>query len=298
MWTEIYPQDADIAKRGGVQQQQFERGAIHVVIPCWKGDQDQAIRLLEWLGELGMVQAPFWLACSADCQVERMLELARKAFSIVNWIQDGERMISNWHEAGDHAKSAAGPNSLFRQIAWHFAIPQPKGPFFYMEPDSYPCTKIWYNLLQREYEICGKPFMGYQVNPVNHPGVPIHLSGVAVYPPTMPSIAPDAVYLAEVAFDIAGAQQILPNAHFTNLIYHRYRAPAFTSEEDFNARVPEGLAIYHADKTGSIIPFLRKRLGMVANVPAPQPTGVVQEVGSIPASRVWEFRNGELQIAA
>lgn len=263
MWTEIYPQDVDIAKRGGVQQQQFERGAIHVVIPCWKGDQDQAIRLLEWIAELGMVQAPFWLACSADCQVDRMLGIARRAFSIVNHIPDGERMISNWHEHGDHPKSAAGPNSLFRQVAWNFAIPQPKGPWLFLEPDAYPCRKDWYELISREYAICGKPFMGYEVNPVNHPGVPRHLSGVAVYSPNTPNIAPDAVYLAEVAFDIAGAPQILGNAHFTNLIYHRYRAAAFTSEEDFNSRVDANLALYHADKSGSIIPFLRKRLGMV-----------------------------------
>ena len=287
MWTEIYPQDVDLKKQGNFGQPiQTSRGPIHVVIPTWKGDQHQAIRLLEWIGEMGMIQAPFWLACADDCQVHRMLDLARKAFSIVNYIRDGEGMVSNWHEAGDHPKSAAGPNSLFRQVAWNFALPSPKGPWLFLEPDAIPCRRDWYDLICREYEICGKPFMGYQVTPVNHPGVPIHLSGVAVYPPNTPGMAPKAVDPSEVAFDIAGVENIIPNAHFTNLIYHKYRAPGFALEEDFNARVEPGVAIWHACKDGSIIPFLKKRLGMIVAtppivvneaplVPIPVPEGMV-----------------------
>lgn len=219
---------------------------------------------------MGLVQAPFFLLCSKECRVARLMELAQKAFSCVTFIPDGENLQSNWHEKGDHPKSAAGPNSLFRQAAWHFSLKQ-LGPWFFLEPDAVPCRRDWYEMLTREYQIGGKPFMGYRVTPQNHPGVPDHLSGVAVYPENTPNFR-NLVFPSDVAFDIAGVEHTMaPNAaHYTQVIYHKYRADGFTSEEDFNARVPAHVAVWHACKDGSIYPFLSARHGLshsVAGVP-------------------------------
>lgn len=242
---------------------------INIVLPCWKGDQHQAEWLLEWIGQMGMVSAPFWLLCDNECRVNNLLQLANKAFTQVKWMEDKERLKSNWHEAGDHPKSAAGPNSLFRQAAWTFELGK-MGPWMFLEPDAIPCRKDWYEIISREYQMGGKPIMGFLVTPQNHPGVPQHLSGVAVYPENMAAQCPGAVRPADVAFDIAGVEQILPRASKTQVIYHKYRAPGFTSMEDFNARVPEHIAVWHACKDGSIYPFLSARHGLshsVAGVP-------------------------------
>lgn len=248
---------------------------LNVVIPCHKGDQDQAIRLLSWIGEMGMVQAPFTLLCDNQCNVQLLLDLARKAFSKVEWLEDRERIESNWGEIGDHAKSAAGPNSLFRQAAWHFMLKK-SGPWFWCEPDAVWCRRDTYQMIEREYALGAKPFMGYKVTPQNHPGVPNHMSGVAVYHEQTPMLAPLASNAGEVAFDIAGVEETCRDdrTHFTPILFHRYRAPGFTSEQDFNDRVPQHLAVYHANKDGSIYDFLRKRLGITSALPDP----IVREV--------------------
>jgi hypothetical protein len=292
-WSTMYPNDVDDRKlrRGPYAPPEPKPyKPINVVMPTWKGDQDQAIRLLKWIGELGFVQAPFFLACSDECEVEKMLDLARKSFSVVTWIRDGEKMVSNWNEVGDHPKSAAGPNSLFRQIAWHFGL-QKLGPWFFLEPDCGICRRDWYDVLNREYQICGKPFMGFHVQPKNHPGVPDHMSGVAVYPEDMISRSQKAIEPSETAFDIAGREDMLPNAHFTSLIKHHYRAPGFHTQEDFDSRVDSQIAIYHANKDGTIFPFLRKRLGL-EGIPAAESIVVEKKAGDVLTVNYSTLGNG------
>lgn len=283
-WTSIHPQDK---KAEPVNEEK----PLNVVLPCWKGDEHQAIWVLDWIAEMGMVQAPFYLLCSKECDVRALSESARKAFSMPQWLEDCERLNSNWHEKGDHPKSAAGPNSLFRQAAWFFYLPKQKGPWLFLEPDAIPCTPDWYERIKVDYKLGKKPFMGHKVTPVNHPGVPPHMSGVGVYSDITPMLNPKAISPSEVAFDIAGCDEFLRQAHFSPLIYHKYRPEGFTTQEDFDARVPKHVAIWHACKDGSIYPFLRNRLGLqtstVTPVAAPvAPAMVVQrnEAPAIPAA--------------
>lgn len=261
-WTSVHPQDSRKRKNMGQMAEEGNiKKPINVVLATWTGDQHQAKWLLKWIAEMGMVQAPFHLACSKECDYQELLTLANSAFSVVHFMEDRENMKSNWHEPGDHPKSASGPNSLFRQVAWHFYLSK-LGPWLFLEPDAIPCVRDWYQRIATDYELGRKPFMGFGVNPFNHPGVPPHLSGVAVYPQDTPQLAPKAVNPGSVAFDIAGVDQILPQAHHTQVIYHRYRAPGFTDQADFDTRVPNHLALYHACKDGSIYNFLKRRLGI------------------------------------
>lgn len=237
---------------------------IHVLLPCCKGDENQAIALLEWIAELGPVSAKFFLLCSDDCQHQRMLEIANKSFASTKWLRDAENLKSDWREIGNHIKSAAGPNSLFRQAAWYFNMLE-RGPWLFLEPDAIPCHPDWLKDLSEEYAQCGKPFMGFKVTRETHPGdVGEHMSGVAVYHPDTPGIACNGVLAGDTAFDIAGAIEFVDNMHVTQRIYHRYRPPTFSTHEDFDQRVAKHLAIYHACKDGSIFKFLRKRLGMAS----------------------------------
>lgn len=283
-WTSIHPQD-----KKPVAPPEEKR--LNIVMPCWKGDQDQAIAVLNWIGDMGMVQAPFYLLCDAECDTTALSAAARKAFSMPQYLEDRERVKSNWHEKGDHPKSAAGPNSLFRQAAWFFYLPVGKGPWLFLEPDAIPCTPDWYERLKVDYALGKKPFMGHKVTPVNHPGVPEHMSGVAIYSENTPMLAPSSVKPTETAFDISGCHEFLKQAHFSPLIYHKYRAPGFTSQEDFDERVPRHVAIWHACKDGSIYPFLRRRLGLQTSTVTPvaspvAPVMVVQrnEAPAIPTA--------------
>lgn len=277
---------------------------ILVALACCTRDADQAVRVLEWTNELGPVPTHLFLFCSAECPVQKLTELGKKSFMSVTWCKDYEDIQSNWHEVGNHLKSAAGPNSLFKQAAWNFyQAGAGKHPWFFWEPDAIPCRRDWFRLISDEYLNCGKPFLGYEVTRKTHPGdVGHHMSGVAVYPPNVPELANRAVQPGDTAFDIEGAEQIVPQMHPSRTIFHRYRPPEFETQEDFDSRVPETLAIYHASKTGSIIPFLAKRLGCKSTVSAPQPARVAELVdapdlksgeethaGSTPASRTVDI---------
>lgn len=236
---------------------------ISVALACCTRDADQAIRVLEWTAELGPVPTNLYIFCSADCPVQRMVDLGWRSFMHVKWCKDYEEINSNWHEVGNHLKSAAGPNSLFKQAAFEFCYTV-KTPWLFWEPDAIPCRRDWFRLISDEYQNCGKPFMGYEVTRKTHPGdVGHHMSGVAVYPYNVPELANRSVQCGDTAFDIEAAEQIIPQMHPSRTIFHRYRPPEFETQEDFEQRVPESLALYHANKSGSIFPFLRKRLGMV-----------------------------------
>src|SRR5688572_8710778 len=90
--------------RNAIQRAPEPVKPLNIVLPCWKGDQDQAERLLRWIGERGVAQAPFYLICGTNCDVQLLMELIKKAFSKATYIQDREAIESNWHEKGDHAK--------------------------------------------------------------------------------------------------------------------------------------------------------------------------------------------------
>lgn len=246
---------------------------ISVALACCTRDADQAIRVLEWTAELGPVPTNLYIFCSADCPVQRMVDLGWKSFMHVKWCKDYEEINSNWHEVGNHLKSAAGPNSLFKQAAFEFCYTV-KTPWLFWEPDAIPCRRDWFRLISDEYQNCGKPFMGYEVTRKTHPGdVGHHMSGVAVYPYNVPELANRSVQCGDTAFDIEAAEQIIPQMHPSRTIFHRYRPPEFETQEDFEQRVPESLALYHANKSGSIFPFLRKRLGIT-----PLTAPIVREV--------------------
>lgn len=239
---------------------------INVVLPCCKADEDQAIRLLEWMGELGKKDAKLFILCADDCQHQRMVDLGSKAFSHCERMRDAENIKSNWRDPGHENKSAEGPNSLFRQAVWNFylwKLQGKAGAWLFLEPDAIPCRRDWLELLDNEYIQSKKPFMGFLVNHNTHPGdVGAHMSGVAIYPDFSAEVLKKSILHSPMAFDMAAADITVPNMHSTNLIFHRFRPPPFTTQEDFETRVPGHLALYHACKDGSVIPFLRKRLGM------------------------------------
>jgi hypothetical protein len=274
---------------------------LNVLIPCCKHDQHLVVMLLEWIAEMGKVDAPMFLLCDNECSVQHLMELADKAFTSTKWLKDYENIKSDWSSDKPGAKSAAGPNSLFRQAVWHFAGSN-AGPWLFLEPDAIPCRPDWLTVLDKQYHEKGKPFMGFLVSRETHPGVTAqHMSGVAIYPANSPAYFRKSILSSPTAFDIATAESVLPHLANTNLIFHRYRPPTFDSQKDFDERVTREVALWHACKDGSIFSFLRKRLGMVRedqsedHLPSKQVAA-----GSTPVahSNVWEFRNGQLQLVA
>jgi hypothetical protein len=96
------------------------------------------------------------------------------------------------------------------------------------------------------------------------------MSGNAIYV-NVPELAPTLVQRTnwtprgqeqsyELAFDIAGAREVLPKAHFTNLIQHKFRFKGFESWSEFYAVIDPNAVVFHSDKSGSIYKYLRENL--------------------------------------
>lgn len=273
-----------------------------VVIPCHKGDQHQAERLLKWIAEMGKVEAQCLLFCAKDCNHPYLLSLAQCAFTNAIWEEDRENIKCRWADKIPGQLDASGPNSLFRQISMFFYLPVPKGPWLFLEPDAVPCRPDWYRMLKAEYATAvarGKPIMGFRVNSQTHPGstpIPEHSSGVSIYPANLPEICPSVWTCRQTAFDIAAAREMIAQAHWTQLIRDHYCGGPFASVEELDVRVPPSIALYHSDKSGSILNYLRQRLGMAVEAVAQKPAPLTKV--QVPKRGVWVFENGHLRNAA
>ena len=236
-----------------------------IVIPWWTGDRHQAERLLNWLKEIGGTHFPIMLMASKEANPDGLLPLAKECNSGSFVEYDYENITSDWHTSGSAGRSALGPNSLFRQTASYFhdwtGKGNGKGDFLYLEPDCVIVPregKKWDLVLFEEYERCGQPFMGARV-PAGD-AYPEHMSGVAIWPQNTPELSQGVMRCEKGAFDVVGSQEIVPRAYWTNSIVHKFRHTGFKTQAEVDEWVKPDTLIFHANKDGSLIPFLRERL--------------------------------------
>lgn len=241
---------------------------MRVVISICKHELEMAHRWMDWVIELGGTEGhSLHLIPSSGTDIKTIFEKANKAFHGQVSIQiDYEAETSDW-QIKEPMRSASGPNSSFRQVAWDSYMNK-KGPFFWCELDCVPLRKDWLDRLEAEYKTCGKPFMGAQVLIET---VPEHMSGNAIYPTNVPEEAPLLVMRTEwtpkgqpksfeLAFDVAGARDVLPKAYWTNLIQHKFRYKGFESREEFDSVIDPNAVVFHSCKDGSIYQYLRENL--------------------------------------
>lgn len=145
-------------------------------------------------------------------------------------------------------------NKAFEQACWHSFI-HTKQPFLWMEPDAVPIQPHWIDSIDLAYKQCGKPFMGDFVEISNSiEGGVDHMSGVAVYPHDCPVIAPSIFNNERVAWDVMGANEIIPRMSQTQLIQHDYVLGDKWRREVVTKDCVRPLAvIYHPDKNGVLM---------------------------------------------
>src|SRR6266478_6243276 len=244
---------------------------MKVAISIAEHELEMAHRWIDWVIELGGTDGhSLFLIPASGVDIKAIIPKADKAFgSRVTIIIDYEAEKGDWQNT-EPLRSASGPNSSFRQVAWHFYMNK-LGPFFWCELDCVPLRKDWIDKLEAEYKSCVKPFMGAHVEIEN---VPEHMSGNAIYPTNVPEEAPTLVQRTEwtpkgqtksfeLAFDIAGARETVLKAHFTNLIQHKFRYEGFKNRTEFDAVIDPNAVVFHSDKNGTIYKYLRENLSGV-----------------------------------
>lgn len=232
---------------------------ILIVFPYSAKDQDQAVRLAEWIRELGQNKSHRVLIVRdrrCDLEHDRVIRAAlEQSFAAAETLTVNDDAYDSWPESA---------NTMFRNAAKHIEFTS-KEPFLWLEPDVAPLKEGWLDAIVAEYASCGKPFMGDRVEVE---GVPLHMSGVAVYPGIMSNFAGLAYLAQDIAWDVAAAAQIVPQAHFTSLIEHSWKRDPVTKEyshvtfanwEQVEREIAPDTVLYHASKDGSLIRLLRER---------------------------------------
>ena len=217
-------------------------------------DIDIMLPLMEWINELGgckkhdllLIYDKRCLAFNMEL-VHQIEAQASKAFNTVTRLE-AKAQIDGWPQ---------GANYMFR-IGSDFVSKKPGVKhFFWMEPDAIPLKEGWLDALEQTYLLCQKPFMGDRVEVE---GIPLHMSGVAVYPNPIHQFAGEAHRAFDLAWDMAAKDQIIPQAHFTELIEHAWKHPPFTDMHELDTQISKQAVIFHASKDGSLIKLLRERI--------------------------------------
>lgn len=222
-----------------------------VVYPFSVVDQNLALKNAQWIQELGGCKGHECLMIAdARCasplvgEVQKSLALS---FDKVH-VLIGQAAIDGWPE---------GANYFFRlATSWMDQRARTYPFFMWLEPDAIPMKEKWLDLLELEYHSGQRPFMGDRVQVED---IPLHMSGVGIYPNPLHAYAGEAYRAAEVAWDMAGKDQIVPKAHFTKLIEHAWKHPKFTSIVELETQIRTECILFHSSKDGSLIDLLRSK---------------------------------------
>lgn len=217
-----------------------------IVIPYCHKDRDQAQRLADWMCELG----PF---TDHEILVVRDRRAAPiPAFASV--FKSHQELVVTDDVYGKWPDSA---NNAFKKAAKHIEYTS-RVPWLWLEPDAVILRAIAFDEIEAEYKVAleaKKLFLGDRI-----PDPIPHMSGLGVYPPAMTHHAGEMFQAFETPFDIVGGASTAAKMKQSELMLHRWKAPPFGSWADVETRifaVRPKCAVYHSDKSGSLIQLLR-----------------------------------------
>jgi FkbM family methyltransferase len=222
-----------------------------VAYPFSLQDEELALKNARWMNELGGCHGHEVLVCyDARCNpvvVEEIGAEMLKSFDRVFRLE-AQATIDGWPE---------GANYMFRMVTGWMQS-KPYQYFLWLEPDAIPLVPVWLDALDEAYERCGKKFMGDRVQVED---IPLHMSGVGIYPNPLHAFAGEAYRAHDTAWDMAAKDQIVPQAHFTKLIVHAWKHPAFKDPHELETQIRKEAVLFHSSKDGSLIDLLQSERG-------------------------------------
>lgn len=218
-------------------------------------DQDQAERLAQWMAELGCGKGhELLLGISvAPSDGDRISEIFKQAFGKVT-VLPIKNPYSDW---------PAAPNHAFQEISRYIEEKQLAKYFCWIEPDCVVLSADCFTALEAEHLKGGKAFTGAFVKGIE--GSVDHMSGIGVYPGNLTHHAGPMLLATTTPFDIAAADMVMPRAHFTDLVFHRWKGLKFDTLQDLRDMIGPAPVLYHSDKIGALIEMLRAE----KNLPVP-----------------------------
>lgn len=171
-----------------------------VVLPFCATDAELALENVKWMAELsGHYDHTIILA------IDEQSRLVNEILHITNAIFN-QTIVFKYPlpPVQGHPQAA---NWAFRHVArW---MQQRGRPWLWMEPDMVALKPEWLDVLQREYEMCGKPCMGPVVMDMNH------ANGTCIYCADLPNRCPRFMEFPDGhwAFDMVIKDELMPILH-------------------------------------------------------------------------------------
>lgn len=227
-----------------------------VVLNFCHRDQVLALQNAEWIASLTGSSEHKWIVAANQMAgrgdyPQRIADALRKKYAQVEILVHYDSDERQWPYAQNHA---------FQRCA-QYVHGKYDEAWLWLECDAIPLGDGWLDTLAEEYHRMNKPFMGMLVDVTQSNGMPIpqHMSGVGIYPGHVAMHSIQAMTCTGLAFDMAGAEEVMPKAHFTNLIHHKYQCPSIDSDERYDSIVDKRAVLFHQQKDNQIIEYLKRR---------------------------------------
>lgn len=254
------------------------------ILPFCGADKAAAIRLTEWIEELGGVSRHECMIVMQEGQNPNgVIEPLKRAFARVyvlpcydekpGWPQGANVLWQTTVQVLCAARQTLKPTKPGEVRLKTRPYPDAQ-PFLWLEPDAIPLRASWLDDIEKEYAECeanGKAFMGDEVNAstADDPSVSLHMSGIAVYPAKVISYTNKFNQLDREAFDTFFSNDFLRATQFTKLVHHRFWesrnpqvAPLFETEADLAKIRPEAVIYHRVKDSARLIEMLRKKCGI------------------------------------
>lgn len=224
-----------------------------IVLPFCQKDKDAALRLLDWISQLGSNN---WhhtsvLVAAASVPHEDLMQAivtAKGIFGAVLGVRQNQADERGWPMSS---------NALFR-TAVDYIEREACSPFLWLEPDCVPLVPDWLSIIEKEYKESGKLFMGAIHNRPHR-----HLAACSVYPANVREINPNALKTDTAPWDLVDSEKTLEHTHSTNLIQHYWgeaKAPPSFKEPASLAIINPAAVLFHRNKDGTLINTIRRKL--------------------------------------
>lgn len=232
-----------------------------VVLPFCNRDSNLMIKNVNWMIELGGCK-------DFDCVLASDWDTLGNSYNAVESLSKKcFRSVKNTrYSCGSTASWPQGANIAFRHVCFYMS--DKDTAFLWLEADAIPVKPNWLNILQWEYDNCGKLFMGPIV-----PGMG-HMNGVGVYPVDTIHLIPNALstfHPIHIAWDSAMKAEMIHQCHDAgNLIQHVWgigsdgkpspvtgESPVFDATWKLTNWVNHSTVLFHRNKDGSLIDCIK-----------------------------------------
>jgi len=233
-----------------------------IVLPVCRPDFHQAIKWLRWqkvlLSQPGSVSHDLVIFHARSVENELVAKLHKEA---EGWLGHADIVSNPEFYEQPELGYAAMANQMFRAALEYTEAEYPGAPTLWCEPDCIPTNPKWSQQIEQEYIHAGMPFMG----DFHGPGKIPHMTGNGVYHPDWRNLAPSIAELPnpnpEQGWDSQCAHDTLPQSHHSYRIQQEWIVPPILFTEKTVGLLHHETALFHRDKTGTLIDVLCARIG-------------------------------------